>query len=401
MPKYKYKALKKDGSDFSGVITANSKNEIIEYLKSKEYFPSYIEEVRDSSSLNINIRSHPNSKHIAVFCKKLSAMMKAGLPIINSIEILMNHTSNKMLKESIFTIYEDLQKGLTFSESLNKHPTIYPELLIHMVESAELSGTLDEVLEKLALHYDKETKNKNKIKNALVYPIILSLAAIVMIIFMLVFVFPTFVDLFESSNTQLPLPTQIIIVFSNSLTKYWYIHIVVLSILTFGINKFLKSKDGKIFLHRLKFKIPVLRNLNQMIITTRFTRTISSLLYSGVPLLQAIESTSKVIGNVVIEEKLLAIRDEVRKGSELSVPIKFSGMFPPMVDNMIKIGENSGTLDEILEKTADYFEDELDAAITQLTAMFEPLLIIFMGGILGFIVVAMALPLFDIMKTVN
>jgi type IV pilus assembly protein PilC len=188
---------------------------------------------------------------------------------------------------------------------------------------------------------------------------------------------------------------------SDSVRDFWYIHLLVIVSIVFGIRAFIVSEDGRLLFDRLKFKLPVVKQYSTMLVTARFTRTLATLLYSGVPLLQALENVSRIVGNKVVEDSLLYVRDEVQRGQELAVPIKRSGIFPPMVDNMIRIGEESGTLDDILEKTADYFDEELDSAITRLTTMFEPILILVMGGVLGTLVVAMALPLFDVMKTVS
>lgn len=401
MQKFKYKAMRADGTSFAAEMTARSTRDVVEYLNEKKYYPISIKAVEKTGGIQIEFKRKSKSKELAVFCKQLSAMMEAGMPIINSIDIMMNQTTNKTMKKTLYDIYENLQKGNSFSDSLKKHPYVFPGLMINMIESGELSGAMDDVLKKLAIHYEKDAKIMRKIKGAMVYPIILAFAATVMVIFMLAFIFPTFVSMFESSGVELPGITRFVMGISDSIKDYWYIHIMVIVAIVSFYKIYSNTKEGRKAIDGFKLKFPLLKQLNKMIATTRFTRTTATLLYSGVPLLQALENVASIIGNVIYKEGILIIRDEVRRGQELALPIKRSQLFPPMVDNMIRIGEESGTLDDILDKTADYFDEEFEASIQQLTTMFEPLLILIMGVVIGFIVIAMALPLFDVMKTVG
>ena len=401
MQKFKYKAMRADGSSFAAEMTAKSTKEVVDYLKENKYYPISIKAVEKTGGIQIDFKRKSKSKDLAVFCKQLNAMMEAGMPIINSIDIMMSQTTNKTMKKTLYDIYENLQKGNSFSDSLKKHPFVFPDLMVHMIESGELSGTMDDVLRKLAIHYEKDAKIMRKIKGAMIYPIILAFAATVMVIFMLAFIFPTFVMMFENSGVELPAITRFVMGISDSIKNYWYIHIAVIVGMVSVYKIFSNTVEGRKTIDGWKLKFPLLKQLNKMIATTRFTRTTATLLYSGVPLLQALENVAEIIGNVIYKEGILNIRDEVRRGQELALPIKRSQLFPPMVDNMINIGEESGTLDDILDKTADYFDEELEAAIQQLTTMFEPLLILIMGVVIGFIVIAMALPLFDVMKTVG
>jgi type IV pilus assembly protein PilC len=270
-----------------------------------------------------------------------------------------------------------------------------------MIAAAESSGTIEDILKKLAYNYDKETKIRQKIIGALMYPMVLGGAAIVMVVFMLIFVLPTFIEMFEDNGTTIPAITQFVINISDSIQKFWYIYVIVIGGSIFGYKTYKSTESGLKNIDKMKFKIPGVNNYVTMLVTTRFTRTLSTLIYSGVPLINALESTSKVLGNEIAKEKVIDIQTEVQRGQELSSCVKKAGLFPPMVDNMIRIGEESGTLDDILEKTADYFDDELDSAVTNMTSIFEPMLLIVMGVVLGFIVIAMALPMFDVLKTVS
>ncbi|MBN2260538.1 MAG: type II secretion system F family protein [Clostridiales bacterium] len=401
MSKYIYKAMRADGTSFTAEMTAKSTREVVDYLNEKQYYPVTIKKAEEAKGVQINLQRRTKAKDLAVFCKQLSAMMEAGMPIINSIDIMMTQATNKVLKKTVHDMYEDLNKGSSFSDSLKKHPLVFPELMLHMVESGEISGNIDDVLKKLAIHYEKDAKIMRKVKGAMIYPVILAFAATVMVIFMLTFIFPTFVAMFESTGVELPGITMFVMGISDSIRKMWYIYIIIIGGIIAFYRFFSKSPGGRKTIDKTKLKIPLVNRLIRMIATTRFTRTLATLLYSGVPLLQALENVSQVVGNVIFEEGIIKVRDEVRRGQELAVQVKRLELFPPMVDNMIRIGEESGTLDDILEKTADYFDEELEATIQQLTTMFEPLLILIMGVVIGFIVIAMALPLFDVMKTVG
>ncbi len=399
MPIFKYKVLKKDGTQYSDVITANSQEDAIKQLKERG---SYVLQIKQkSSSSELKLGGKIGSKELAIFCKQLSAMLDSGMPIINSMEIMMTQTVNKKMRETSGKIYEDLQKGTMFSETLATHKDVFPELMISMIEAAESSGTIEDILRKLAFNYDKETKVRQKIKSATMYPMVLGFAAIVMVIFMLMFVLPQFIEMFDSAGAELPGITKFVIGISDSIRTFWYVYIILIVGFVVTTKLYLATPQGRWNFDKFKFKLPGVERYVTMLITTRFTRTLATLIFSGVPLINALESTSKVLGNVIAKDRVQDVQKEVQRGMELSDSVKATEIFPPMVDNMIRIGEESGTLDDILEKTADYFDGELDAAVTNMTALFEPVLLVFMGIILGFIVIAMALPMFEVMKAVK
>lgn len=402
MPNYAYIAIKSNGERVTGNYDAKSEDEVLSMIRNKNYYPVEIKEKIEGKNVSsISLKNKIKTKDLAVFCRQFYSMLKSGISIVNCIDILRRQTEKKLMKEVLEDIYENLQKGFTFSESLKNHKDVFPRLLINMVEAGEVSGTLDIIMDRMANHYEKENKINNKIKSAMIYPIILSIVAIVVVIFLLVVVMPTFIGMFESSGTELPKPTRALLAISDFLKGYWHIFILIVVGAVYGIKAYFKSEKGNIILDKNKLNIPIIKNTNIKIITLRFTRTLSTLLNSGIPLLDALDIVSKVVGNNFVAKNILASKEEVRKGKGLAEPLNNIGIFPPMVVSMIKIGEESGTLDEILDKTADFYEEEVESSLQRLTTMLEPIMIVFMALIIGFIVIAMAMPMFDMVNTVS
>jgi type IV pilus assembly protein PilC len=328
-------------------------------------------------------------------------MIEAGLGIVKCFEILEAQTSNKTLRSALGAIHEDVQKGFTISEAMNNHDKVFPSILINMIEAGEVSGTLDSILERMARHFEQESKLESKIKSALVYPSALIVVSIAVVIFMLVAVLPTFTSMFTSSGVDLPWPTQLLMNLSEWIKTYWYLLGGGLLIVVMGWFYFISTTEGRRFLDNLKIKIPGIRVTSIKIITARFTRTLSTLLASGIPLLQALEVVGKVLNNVVVQDRLIDSTDGIRRGASLSRAVRAMDIFPPMVDSMINIGEESGALDEILYKTADFYEDEVEMSLQRMTTLIEPVLLVFMAVIIGFIVIAMAMPMFEMVNAVQ
>jgi len=401
MPIYQYKAVTLNGKNVEGSYTAKNKNEVVMMLKQKQNYPVSVIETEDKDIRDIKLFNKVKIKDLSVFCRQFYTMINAGVSIIQCLDILRQQVEHKKLKEVITEVYEEVQKGLTFSEALKKHPTVFPQLMTYMVAAGEASGSLDIIMDRLAVHYEKENKINNKIKGAMIYPIILAFVSIVVVVFLLTFVMPTFLSMFEGSGVPLPLPTRILLSMSEGLRNYWYLLLIAVIALTFGVKKYIYSGDGQLSFDKLKLSIPIIKMLNQKIVTARFSRTLSTLLASGIPLLQALENVSNAVGNRYAAEKIMEAREDVRKGINISVPIKKAGIFPPMLDNMISIGEESGSLDDILDKTANFYDEEVDFAITKMTTLIEPIMIVVMAVLIGFIVIAMVLPMFDMINTVQ
>lgn len=397
---YKYKAVSQNGEMIEGFFEGEVESDVLAMLKGNNYMPVTIEKDVGAEAQIDLFSSKVKKKDLAVFCRQFYTMLDAGIGIVKCIDILEKQSENKTLVKALGALHEDVQKGFTLSEGMKKHTKVFPSLLINMVEAGEFSGNLDTIMERMAVHFEKENKLENKIKSALIYPIALSVVSIAVVVFLLVAVMPTFISMFESSGQALPGPTQSLLIISNSLTEFWYIYVVVVLGMTLGFASFKRTNAGKTLLDGLKLKIPVVKDTTVKIVTARFTRTLSTLMSSGMPLLQSIEIVGRVVGNKVIQDRLEIAVENIRKGVSLSRTISEVKVFPPMVDSMIKIGEESGALDDILYKTADFYDDEVEVALQRMTALMEPLMLVVMAVVIGFIVIAMALPMFDMVNTI-
>lgn len=269
-----------------------------------------------------------------------------------------------------------------------------------MVEAGEVSGDLDGILEKMAVHFEKENKIESKVKSSTVYPIALLVVTICVVVFMIVFVLPTFISMFEGSGTELPGATQLLINLSNSMRSKWYVYLGVVTAVVLGVKAFTSSERGRRTFDFIKLELPVISTTTVKVVTSRFTRTLSTLISSGIPLLRSMEVVSKVVDNSVVEQRIKDSIEDIRRGIPLSRAVKEVGLFPPMVDSMIRIGEESGALDDILLKTADFYDEEVEVALTRMTTLIEPIMIVFMALIIGFIVIAMYMPMFEVITTI-
>jgi type IV pilus assembly protein PilC len=388
------------GETIAGELSRKSELEVQSYLKEKDYFIIDISQAKKKDIFNVNVKTKVRPKDLSVLCRKLHAMIDSGLPIVTAIDILREQTVNKRIKKALYKIFEDLQKGLTFSEALARQRDIFPENMIFLIEAGEMSGAIDTILDRLAIDFENEAKIRNKINSALVYPALLIVATIALVIFMMVFILPRFIVMFDSSGVELPWLTRQVIAVSNSLKEYWYIYLSGLLLLIALVNTLKKEPTIKRYIDKVKLVLPGFKKYNQLLVTTRFTRTLATMLFSGVPLLQSLENISRSVGNIIISEKIVEVTKEVRRGSDLATPIKKMQVFPRMVDSMINIGEESGTLDDILIKTTSYFDDELEHTIKRMTQLFEPLMIIVMGVVVGTVVLSMVIPMFEMANVV-
>ena len=393
MKKFKYKAMGPDGDRISSEYEARSKNEVISMLTSNGYYPLKIEEINQSKEIELKVFSKVTLKDISIFCRQFYTMIDAGVTINRSLEILSNQTTNKRLRDSIKVIEEDVAKGDTLSGAMKKHDEIFPPLLISMIEVGEVTGNLDQIMLRMADQYEKENKINNKVKVAMTYPAILGVVAILVVAVMMTFVMPKFLEIFESMDIDLPIVTKILIHASSFIAKNSIIIWPLILIICLIIRSYLKTDHGEYTLSTIKLKFPIIDKLNQKIIVSRFTRTLSVLLSSGIPMIRALELISEIVGNKIAEGEIISMRDNVVRGEGLYDSMRNSDIFPTMLSTMIKIGEESGSLDEILYKTADFYDEELENQIQITASMVEPLLIVVMGVIIGFIVLAIMLPM--------
>jgi type IV pilus assembly protein PilC len=402
MPMYHFKAMTAQGAVKEGSESADSYAELLSRLRQRHYFPLTVTEVVTGKNLNTMpiFGGRVNAKKLAVFCRQFAVMLGAGVTIVGCLDILRQQTQQKRLRDACAELYEDVQKGLMLSESLRKRSDIFPSLMIQMIEAGETSGSLDTVMSRVALHYEKENKINARVKSAMVYPAVLAIVCVCVVIFLLTSVMPTFIGMFEGSGIELPGPTKALLAISDALRSKWYIFIAFAALLIYIFRRFAGSESGRMALDRLKLRIPVVKALVQKTASARFARTMSTMLASGIPLLKAMEDTAGAVGNAAVAKGLMDARESVRKGAPLSAPIRKMGSFPPMVPSMIEIGEESGTLEEVLEKTAGIYDEEVDIEVARMLSLMEPLMIVAMALIVGFIVIAMMLPMFGMLQTV-
>ena len=392
MKKFKYKAMKNDGTKTTGEYEANSRDDVMEMITSNCYYPLKVEEVIESTTINIHKKI--KVKEISIFCRQMYTMLDAGVPLINALNLMSTQVTNKHLVEIVKELEEDVRKGEMLSNSMRKFPEAFPTLLTSMVESGEASGNLDEMFLRMSTHFEKENKINNKVKAAMIYPIILAIVGVAALIVVMTFVMPTFVSLFESSDAKLPAATRFLIGLSSFMGNHFIMVIGILVAIVVGVVLYSKTESGIYFFAKLKISFPLIKDLNRKMIVSRFTRTLSTLLASGVSLVESLPIVSAVLNNVIAEDEVLKIRERVVKGEGLSTPIEDCELFPPMLSSMVRIGEESGALDDMLNKTADFYDEEVEQAIQTLTSMLEPIMIIIMGLVIGFMVIALMLPLY-------
>ncbi len=338
---------------------------------------------------------------LVVFTRQFATMINAGVPIVQTLETLREQTENITFKKTIRAVKEDVQGGKTFSEALGKHPKIFDELIVNLVRAGEVSGALDTIMNRLADYLEKVMALKRKIRGAMVYPIAVLAFAVVVLAVMLLYVVPVFANMFKDAGLSLPLPTIMIIKISNTLRNYIHWVIIALFLLGFIIIRIRKTEKGKYITDKLLLRLPIFGNLLRKASIARMCRTLSTLLENGVPILDSLNVVAKVVGNKIIEQAILQTREEVARGKGFAQPVEETRVFPIIVPRMIAVGEATGALDKMLGKIADFFEDEVDRTVEALTSLLEPLFIIFLGLIIGGILIAMYMPIFQIGKVVT
>ena len=334
------------------------------------------------------------NKDIVIFTRQFSTMIDAGLPLVQGLNILAEQMENKTFKGILKQVTKDVEGGSTLADALGKHPKIFDTLFVNLVAAGEVGGILDTILQRLAAYIEKSEKLKSQIKGALTYPIVVVGIAVIVIGVIMVFVIPVFQDMFSSFGKALPVPTQIVVVMSNFIKGNIHYMIVGFIVFIFLFRRYAATKSGRRNIDNISLKLPVFGELIKKVAVARFTRTLSTMISSGVPILDALEITAKTSGNVIVEEVIFDARSSIAEGQTIADPLSETDIFPGMVTQMISVGESTGALDAMLEKIADFYDDEVDATVAAMTSMLEPLLMLFLGGSIGGIVVAMYLPIF-------
>lgn len=388
-----------------GVVTlevdAPNRTDAVNRIRLKGKPISVEEKVMGSKEIVLFQSKKIKLKDISLFCKQMSVMLESGIPLNNAVDILEQQATSKNLKSSLKIVSKSLKEGSQLSKAMLDQEGMFPDLLIRMVQAGEKTGKLDEVLEKMSEHYNKELKTSRQIQGAMIYPAVLAFLAVAAVLALLYVVIPSFSGIFEQSGMAMPLPTRIVLAASNFVRSSWYILFGVTGILVFLFLRYRSTEAGRYQLDRLKLTLPVIKGPMQKIVTARFASTLAILTSAGIPLVEAIESAAATTNNAVVIEKMKIANEGLQKGERLTGMITSTGLFPPMMLSMVKIGEESGSLESMLVKTSDYYEEELETAIKQLLSLLEPAMIIVMGVIIGGIVASVMLPMFELAHAVD
>jgi type IV pilus assembly protein PilC len=393
MASFTYTARDAGGKLTSATLEAANKEEAISQLKKQRLNVMKIDEAAKKKKIgSISMRD------IVIFTRQFSTMINSGLPLVQALGILAEQSENPSLREVTKQVVFDVESGNTVADALKKHPGAFTDLYVNMVAAGEAGGILDTILMRLAVFMEKNDALVRKVKGAMIYPGVIMTVAGGAIIVLLVFVIPTFQRMFAEAGIPLPLPTRIVIWLSQSLQSYWYILAGGIGGVIFALKKYYATTAGKLVIDRLALKAPVLGDVLRKSAVSRFTRTLGTLIGSGVSILDGLEITAKTAGNQVISNAIMDSRSSIAGGETISAPLKKSQVFPPMVISMINVGEQTGGLDEMLGKIADFYDEEVDAAVSGLLALMEPMMIVFLGVVVGGMVVAMYLPIFDMVN---
>lgn len=396
MPKFQFKAMNMTGRILEGIYEAPDRASVIEMIRQKNYYYLEIKELVERKDMKeIDLLSRIKARDLSIYCRQFASILRAGMPLIKCLSMLAEQTEKKSLKVITKSVREEVQKGSSLSQAMSLHGKKLPSILINMVAAGEASGSLDRSLEIMAEHFEKEHKTQQKVKSALRYPIIVLIVAVIVVVVMLAFVVPTFIGMFESAGARIPLLTRILIAMSNYVKKNGLLLLGVIISIILLFRLFLMQESGRMAFDRFKFKIPVLGKFLRKTIAVRFARTMSTLLSTGVSITEALEITGRIIGNAFARKGVDEVIEQVKEGKGLYLPMKSLMLFPPMLENMIMMGEETGTLDQMLHNSAEFYEEEVDRATQNLTSMIEPMIIVLMGGLVAFIVFAIALPMFD------
>lgn len=400
MNTYKYTAKDKNGRGTAGILEAASELEAADILHKKELVIVSIEQA-EKKDVKASLRDKKiKPDDMVIFTRQLATMIDSGIPLVHTLRILADQIEDKDLKRVVSVVREDIEGGMSFCDALAKHPGVFFDFYINMVKAGETSGVLDEVLDRLAIYLEKSSALARKIRSSLVYPVVVVTIATLITAVLLLKVVPTFKGIFEILGGQLPLPTQILIWISDTLRKYFFLWIGALVILGFLFKRYINTKRGRYNFDLYKLKIPVLGQLFRKLAIARFSRTFSTLVKSGVSILSALDIVSKTSGSKVVEEAVQNCARSVRDGESIAKPLTKSPVFPPMVCAMISVGEQTGQLEKMLSKVADFYDEQVDAAASALTSMIEPLVIAFLGIVIGSIVIALFLPIFKISQLI-
>lgn len=393
MKNFVWKGRTRAGKSQTGVISANTKEEVIEILRKQKIIVTSVKPKAKEIKLP-TIGTGVKQEDIGIFTRQLSVMIDAGLPIVQCLDILASSQVNKKFQDILYKVKASVEEGLTFADSLRKFPKVFDQLYTNLIEAGETGGIMDTILQRLSTYIEKSVTLKRQVKSAMTYPAVIISIAVIVIIVLMIWVIPTFAEIFTGLGSELPGMTQFVINLSHFIKDY----ILIIVAVAIGIGALLyyyyQTKSGRYLIDKIILNAPVVGELTRKIVISRFSRTLGTLIASGVSILDCLDITAKTSGNAIIEQAILHVKESISEGKTISDPLRETDQFPPMVVSMIGVGEQTGALDTMLQKIADFYEEEVDVAVAGLTALMEPLMIVVLGVIIGFIVIAMYMPQF-------
>ncbi len=400
MPSYSWKGKGKGGKIQQGVIAAESKEAVVAMLRKQQVLVTAVTEKGKEIALP-KFGGGVKQKEIAIFTRQFSVMIDAGLPLVQCLEILGSQQKNRVFQKVLFEVRQDVESGSTLADALRRHPKVFNDLFCNMIAAGEAGGILDTILQRMSSYIEKRVKLQAAVRSAMIYPSAVVTIAVGVVVVILWKVIPTFAALFEGLGAQLPLPTRITISVSKFLGRYMWLLVLLAGGGVFGLFQYHKTHKGKRHIDRIILKLPVLGMLMRKIAVARFCRTLGTLLTSGVPILDGLEITARTSGNSIVEDAIMATRKSIEEGKTIAQPLEETDVFPPMVIQMISVGEQTGALDAMLSKIADFYEDEVDEAVENLMALLEPAMILFLGVMIGGIVISMYMPMFSLIGKIS
>jgi len=400
MGSYQYEAINKSGEEVTGRIEAENQDKVLERLRGMELMPVEIKEVKESSLFgSLKFTSKVKLGDLSLFSRQLAAMINSGIPLTRALYTLSKQVSNKTLGDALAEIARNVEGGVSFSEALKGYPNIFSELYVNMVSAGEAGGSLEATLARLSTQLQKDKELRDNIKSASFYPLAVMAFAVIILFAMLFFLVPIFVGFFPD-DAELPGPTRVIIAASDGLQNYWFIIFPLLAIIIYAMKAYAKSETGKRKLDRIKLRLPIFGELVQKTVIASFARTFSTMMSTGVPVVPALEASGNATGNTMVIEATRAAGEKIQEGSTVSAPLEESGVFPPMVTHMISVGEETGDIPEMMDKVADFFEEEVATMTKGLTSLIEPLMLVVIGVLVGGMLIALYLPIFTVITQI-
>ena len=394
MATWGYVAVDKNGKELKGSRDADSKEQALRELKNQGLIVLDVTEQNAlTKEISIDFGGKPTPRDLSVFCRQFASIARAGVTIIQTLNMLAEQTENVKMQKALRAVRADVEKGESFADSLALHPAVFPELLVQMVRAGEASGSLETAMERMALQFERSAKTKALVKKAMIYPIVVAIVAVIVVVVMLVKVIPSYIDMFEQLGTELPGITLAVIAASDFIQEKWFILLPIIIGIVFALKTYGKTNSGKHLFGKLQLKVPAVKNLVVKSASAQMARTLSTLLTAGVPLVEAVDIVAETMTNIWFKEALKSAVEQIMIGVPLSQPVQTCGLFPPMVYHMMHIGEEAGSTEDMLNKLADYYEEEVELAVQSLMAAMEPMIIIVLAGIVGLLIASVMAPM--------